>query len=177
MLGALARKIPAAHGTMAAGKWDRKAFQGTEIQGKTLGILGAGRIGTEVGKRALAFGMRVVAYDPFLTEARAKSLGFEAASDPDAIYQQADFITVHMPVTKETREMLNAAAFAVRDQLIERWMKTTRAQYAQDSKRVYYLSMEFLVGRTFGNALLALGLRSRVRQALLDFGVGDVVMT
>lgn len=112
MLGALARKIPAAHGTMAAGKWDRKAFQGTEIQGKTLGILGAGRIGTEVGKRALAFGMRVVAYDPFLTEARAKSLGFEAASDPDAIYQQADFITVHMPVTKETREMLNAAAFA-----------------------------------------------------------------
>ena len=112
MLGALARKIPAAHATMAAGKWDRKAFQGTEVSGKTLGILGAGRIGTEVGKRALAFGMRVVAYDPFLTEARAKALGFEAASDPDTIYQQADFITVHMPVTKETREMLNAAAFA-----------------------------------------------------------------
>lgn len=112
MLGALARKVPAAHATMAAGKWDRKAFQGTEIAGKTLGILGAGRIGTEVGKRALAFGMRVLAYDPFLTEARAKQLGFEAASDPDTIYQQADFITVHMPVTKETREMLNAAAFA-----------------------------------------------------------------
>ncbi len=112
MLGALARKIPAAHATMAAGKWDRKAFQGTEVQGKTLGILGAGRIGTEVGKRALAFGMRVVAYDPFLTETRAKALGFEAASDPDAIYRQADFITVHMPVTRETREMLNAAAFA-----------------------------------------------------------------
>jgi D-3-phosphoglycerate dehydrogenase len=112
MLGALARKIPAAHATMAAGKWDRKAFQGTEVSGKTLGILGAGRIGTEVGKRALAFGMRVVAYDPFLTEARAKALGFEAASDPDTIYQQADFITVHMPVTKDTREMLNAAAFA-----------------------------------------------------------------
>ena len=111
MLGALARKIPAAHASMAAGKWDRKLFQGTEIFGKTLGILGAGRIGTEVGKRALAFGMRVLAYDPFLTDARAKQLGFEAASDPDRIYQEADFITVHMPVTEQTRNMLNAEAF------------------------------------------------------------------
>lgn len=112
MLGALARKIPAAHGTMAAGKWDRKAFQGTEIAGKTLGILGAGRIGTEVGKRALAFGMRVVAYDPFLTDARAKQLGFELAIDPDAVYRESDFITVHMPVTNETRGMINAESIA-----------------------------------------------------------------
>jgi D-3-phosphoglycerate dehydrogenase len=112
MLGALARKIPAAHGTMAAGKWDRKAFQGTELFGKTLGILGAGRIGTEVGKRALAFGMRVVAYDPFLTDARAKQLGFEPAIDPDMVYREADFITVHMPVTDETRGMINAESIA-----------------------------------------------------------------
>lgn len=112
MLGALARKIPAAHGTMAAGKWDRKAFQGTEVFGKTLGILGAGRIGTEVGKRALAFGMRVVAYDPFLTDGRAKQLGFELAIDPDAVYREADFITVHMPVTNETRGMINAESIA-----------------------------------------------------------------
>ncbi len=112
MLGALARKIPAAHGTMAGGKWDRKAFQGTEICGKTLGILGAGRIGTEVGKRALAFGMRVVAYDPFLTDSRAKQLGFELAIDPDAVYREADFITVHMPVTNETRGMINAESIA-----------------------------------------------------------------
>ena len=112
MLGALARKIPAAHATMIAGKWDRKAFQGTEIAGKTLGILGAGRIGTEVGKRALAFGMRVVAYDPFLSDARAKALGFEGASDPDAVYRQADFITVHLPVTAETRGMINAESIA-----------------------------------------------------------------
>jgi D-3-phosphoglycerate dehydrogenase len=112
MLGALARKIPAAHGTMCCGKWDRKAFQGTEIHGKTLGILGAGRIGTEVGKRALAFGMRVVAYDPFLTDARAKQLGFELAIDPDAVYRESDFITVHMPVTNETRGMINAESIA-----------------------------------------------------------------
>ncbi|MEI6342927.1 MAG: phosphoglycerate dehydrogenase [Verrucomicrobiota bacterium] len=112
MLGSLARRIPAAHASMVVGKWDRKLFQGTELQGKTLGVLGAGRIGTEVARRALAFGMRVVAYDPFLTDARARALGMEAASDPDAVYREADFITVHMPVTPETRGMLNAEAFS-----------------------------------------------------------------
>ena len=111
MLGAVARKIPAAHATMAAGKWDRKAFQGTEVAGKTLGVLGMGRIGSEVAKRALAFGMRVVAYDPFLTDARAKQLGVELAQDTDIVYREADFITVHMPVTEQTRGMLNAEAF------------------------------------------------------------------
>ena len=91
MLGALARKIPAAHATMAAGKWDRKAFQGTEIQGKTLGVLGMGRIGSEVAKRAIAFGMRVLAYDPFLTEVRARQLGVELVADTDAVYRSAAF--------------------------------------------------------------------------------------
>ena len=91
-----------------------------------------------------------------LKRAIANKLMFSVGKDPQAASAQ---------------DWLNAAAYAVRDQLIERWMKTTRAQYAQDSKRVYYLSMEFLVGRTFGNALLALGLRARVQQALLDFGV------
>ena len=75
------------------------------------------------------------------------------------------------PKAARPEDWLHAAAYAVRDQLVERWMKTTRAQYEQDAKRVYYLSMEFLIGRTFGNAMLALGLRERVRQALADFGV------
>jgi D-3-phosphoglycerate dehydrogenase len=112
MLLALARKVPQAHATMVAGKWDRKLFQGVELAGKTLGVLGMGRIGTEVAKRAIAFGMRVVAYDPYLTEDRAKAIGAEFAADLDAVYREADFITVHMPVTKETKEMLNAAAFS-----------------------------------------------------------------
>ena len=85
---------------MAAGKWDRKAFSGVELQGKTLGVLGMGRIGTEVAKRALAFGMRVIAYDPYLTEERAKAIGAEFAPEVDDVYLcQADFITtVHMPL-------------------------------------------------------------------------------
>jgi len=112
MLLALARKVPQAHTSMAAGKWDRKLLQGTELLGKTLGILGMGRIGSEVAKRALAFGMRVIAYDPYLTEDRARAVGAEFAAEVDNIYRVADFITVHMPVTPETKHMLNAAAFA-----------------------------------------------------------------
>jgi D-3-phosphoglycerate dehydrogenase / 2-oxoglutarate reductase len=112
MILSLARKVPQAAGSMAAGKWDRKQYQGIELAGKTLGVLGMGRIGSEVAKRALAFGMRVVAYDPFLTEARAKALGVELASELDVVYRESDFITVHMPVTEQTRGMLNTAAFA-----------------------------------------------------------------
>lgn len=112
MLLSLARKIPQAHASMIAGKWDRKQFQGTELAGKTLGVLGLGRIGSEVAKRAVAFGMSVIGYDPFLTESRARALGIELATDVDKVYQAADFITVHMPVTDQTRGMLNAAAFA-----------------------------------------------------------------
>jgi D-3-phosphoglycerate dehydrogenase len=112
MLGALARKIPPAHATMVAGQWDRKAFQGTELFGKTLGVLGLGRIGGEVARRALAFGLRVLAYDPYLTEARARTLGIEWIREVDTVYREADFITVHMPVTDQTRHMLNAQAFA-----------------------------------------------------------------
>jgi D-3-phosphoglycerate dehydrogenase len=111
MLLNLARKVPQAHASMASGKWDRKQFQGAEVAGKTLGVLGMGRIGSEVAKRALAFGMRVLAYDPFLTEARAQTLGVELV-DLDHVYRDADFISVHMPVTDQTRGMLNAEAFA-----------------------------------------------------------------
>ena len=112
MILSLARKVPQAYASMATGKWDRKQFQGTELAGKTLGVLGLGRIGSEVAKRALAFGMKVLAYDPFLTDARARALGIQLAPDLDNVYRDADFITVHMPVTEQTRGMLNAAAFA-----------------------------------------------------------------
>ncbi len=112
MLLALARKIPQAHASMKAAEWNRKAFQGVELYGKTLGVLGMGRIGTEVARRAMAFGMQVLAYDPYLTLARAKALQVELIENLDDIYARADFITVHMPMTDETKGMLNAAAFA-----------------------------------------------------------------
>jgi len=112
MLMALARKIPQAHASMKEGKWSRKDFQGTELYNKTLGILGMGRIGTEVAKRALAFGMKVVAYDPYLSLARAKALQVDLKENVDDLYRESAFITVHMPMTAETRGMVNAAAFA-----------------------------------------------------------------
>jgi D-3-phosphoglycerate dehydrogenase len=112
MLLSLARKVPQAYASMAAGKWDRKQFQGSEVSGKTLGILGLGRIGLEVAKRAQAFGMTVVGYDPFLAEARARALGVTLYADLDEVYRHADFITVHTHLTDQTRGMLNARAFA-----------------------------------------------------------------
>src|SRR5213596_323119 len=111
MLMALARKIPQAHASIKAGSWNRKEFQGVELYNKTLGILGMGRIGSEVARRAIAFGMRVLAYDPYLWLSRAKALQVELV-ELDEIYARSDFLTVHMPMTDETRGMINAAAFA-----------------------------------------------------------------
>ena len=111
MLMALARKIPQAHQSMRAGEWNRKQFQGVELYHKTLGILGMGRIGSEVARRAIGFGMRVLAYDPYLALSRAKALQVELV-ELDELYPRADFITVHMPMSDETKGMVNAAAFA-----------------------------------------------------------------
>ena len=111
MLMALARRIPQAHASMKAGEWNRKAFQGVELNNKTLGILGMGRIGSEVARRAIVFGMRVLAYDPYLSLSRAKALQVELV-ELDEVLARSDFITVHMPMSDETRGMVNAAAFA-----------------------------------------------------------------
>jgi len=111
MMMSLARNIPQAHGSMVAGEWNRKAFKGVELYGKTLAVLGMGRIGGEVTRRAVAFGMRVLAFDPYITPSRAKALQVELSSLDD-IYAAADFITVHMPLTDETRGMLSKDTFA-----------------------------------------------------------------
>ena len=108
LMMSLARKTPHAHASMVAGKFDRKSFNGTEVYGKTLTVLGMGRIGAEFAKRAKAFGMRVVAFDPYLSKSRAESLGVVLVDDLDDAVQQADFITMHMPLTPETKHMINA---------------------------------------------------------------------
>ncbi len=105
----LARNIGQAHASMIAGKWDRKSFEGVEMFGKRLAILGMGRIGTEFAKRAQAFGMTVVAFDPFLTSARAQSLKVELAQTPDEALTGADVVTLHVPLTPETNHILNDA--------------------------------------------------------------------
>lgn len=112
----LARNIPQAHASMIAGKWDRKSFEGVEIFGKRLAILGMGRIGTEFAKRAQAFGMKVVAYDPFLTEARAQALKVELAPNAADALKGADVVTLHIPLTPDTQHILNRERMALMNQ-------------------------------------------------------------
>ncbi|MFH1067787.1 MAG: phosphoglycerate dehydrogenase [bacterium] len=113
MILALARNIPQAHQSMKEGKWDRKQFQGIELHNKTLGVLGMGRIGTEVARRAFAFGMRVLAYDPYLSATRARGLQVELFEKLDEMLPHCDFITLHMPMTKETKGILNRRTLAL----------------------------------------------------------------
>ncbi len=105
------RPLPRAHASMVAGEWNRKGFAGTEVYRKTLLIIGMGRIGTEVARRAQAFGMVVLAVDPYLTETRAKSLDVEMA-DLETALPRADYITVHMPLTEGTKYMIDETAFS-----------------------------------------------------------------
>lgn len=109
----LARSIPQAHASIIAGKWDRKTFQGVEIYGKRLAIIGMGRIGTEFAKRAQSFGMKVVAYDPFLTAARAQSLKVDLAETVEEALTGADAVTLHIPLTDDTKHIINGARLAL----------------------------------------------------------------
>jgi len=110
MMLALSRSIPQADLSMKKGEWERKKFMGVELYGKTLGIVGLGRIGTEVAKRALSFGMKVVAFDPYLSFERAKELGIESV-DLASLLKQADYITVHTPLTDDTKHVISDKQF------------------------------------------------------------------
>ena len=107
LMVSIARNIPQADASVKSGKWDRKSYEGVELYGKSLGILGMGRIGTEFAKRAQAFGMKVFAFDPYLSQARAKSMQVELVERLDDLMPLVDFITMHMPLTDETRHMIN----------------------------------------------------------------------
>jgi D-3-phosphoglycerate dehydrogenase len=112
MLLALARNLPQAHASLKGGAWERSNFSGVELYEKTLGILGFGRIGQLVAHRALAFGMRVIAFDPFVGSERYRELGVERAGSSGDVYAASDFITVHLPNTPDTLGWLNAEALA-----------------------------------------------------------------
>jgi D-3-phosphoglycerate dehydrogenase / 2-oxoglutarate reductase len=110
LLVALSRSIPQAHSELKQGRWKRSAYSGVELAGKTLGVLGFGRIGQQVARRARGLGMRVVAYDPFVADERFRELGVERTTTPEHVYGEADFVTLHLPLTEETRGFLDAAA-------------------------------------------------------------------
>ncbi len=112
LLLALARNVPQAHASLTAGKWERSKFSGVELFEKTLGIIGFGRIGQLVAQRAKGFGMRVIAYDPYVAAERYRELGVEKADSSDEVYAAADFLTLHLPKTPQTVGWLNAAALA-----------------------------------------------------------------
>ncbi len=111
LLVALARNIPQAHAALKEGRWERSSYGGVELAGKTLGVLGFGRIGQQVASRAVGLGMRVVAFDPFVAADRYRELGAERVATPGELYAEADFVTLHLPLTDETRGSVGADAF------------------------------------------------------------------
>ncbi|MFQ5529320.1 MAG: phosphoglycerate dehydrogenase [Gemmatimonadota bacterium] len=111
LLLSAARGIPGAAASMREGRWDRKSIRGEQVAGKTIGVIGAGRIGTEVIRRARAFGMRVVVTDPYLTASRADDLGVETRS-MEALLAEADFVTLHLPLGDATRGLIGAGEIA-----------------------------------------------------------------
>jgi D-3-phosphoglycerate dehydrogenase len=112
LLLALSRNIPQAHAALKQGRWERGRYGGIELEGKTLGVLGFGRIGQQVARRALGLGMRVVAHDPFVARERFRELGAERVESPGEVFEAADFLTLHLPLTAETRGSVGKAAFA-----------------------------------------------------------------
>jgi D-3-phosphoglycerate dehydrogenase / 2-oxoglutarate reductase len=112
LLLALSRNIPQAHAALKQGRWERSRYGGLELADKTLGVLGFGRIGQQVARRGAGLGMRVLAYDPYVSKERFRELGVERAESTEDVYAAADFLTIHLPLTPETRSAINAPAFA-----------------------------------------------------------------
>ena len=108
MMFACARQIPAADASTQAGKWEKSRFMGVEITGKTLGLVGCGNIGSVVATRAVGLKMKVIAYDPFLSAERAMQLGVERVEDLDEVLARADFVTLHVPKTEKTANIISA---------------------------------------------------------------------
>jgi D-3-phosphoglycerate dehydrogenase len=113
MLMATARNIPAACASLSQGEWKRSAYQGVELYGKTLGIIGVGRIGALVAERASSFGMKLVGYDPYISTQKAKTLGIDMKPTADEVLAESDFITLHVPRNKDTYHMIGAKQFDI----------------------------------------------------------------
>ncbi len=113
LIMALARHIPGADSSLHQGKWERGKFVGTQLAGKTLGVVGLGRVGLEVARRAAGLDMKVVGFDPFLSPERAGQLGIESMADLASLLPRCDFLTVNTPLTAETRDLIGARQLAL----------------------------------------------------------------
>jgi D-3-phosphoglycerate dehydrogenase / 2-oxoglutarate reductase len=139
LLVALSRNIPQAHAALKQGRWERSRFAGVELAEKTLGVLGFGRIGQQVGRRAVGLGMKVVAYDPYVAGERFRELGVERLDTVDGVLAVADFLTLHLPLTDETRGAIGAEAFArMRDGV--RLVNAARGELVDEAALVEALS-------------------------------------
>ncbi len=148
LLLALSRNIPQAHSALKEGRWERARYAGTELAGKTLGILGFGRIGQQVARLALGLRMRVVAYDPFVGPDRFRELGVDRADQPEALYAEADFLSLHLPLTPETEHSIGSEALAqMRDGV--RLVNAARGELVDEDALVAALSS----GKVAGAAL------------------------
>src|SRR6202521_2136423 len=144
MMLAMARPIGRANELMHAGKWEKKSLQGTELRGKTLGIVGLGRIGMEVARRARAFGMEIIAHDPFVSTAVAKEQGIRTAK-LEEVYASADYLTLHVGLTPQTTGMINADSLKMAKRGI-RLVNCARGELVDESSLVQALKQGYVAG-------------------------------
>jgi D-3-phosphoglycerate dehydrogenase len=169
MMLSMARKIPQAHASLKEKKWERGKFMGVEMLGKTLGIIGLGRIGAEVAKRARAFDMRLLAFDPFCSPERARKMETELCDIP-TILKQADFITVHVPKTKDTTNLIGAKELALCKKTV-RFINVARGGIYDEKA----LAEAIKAGQVAGAALDVFQEEPPVGSPLLD--LAEVVVT
>jgi D-3-phosphoglycerate dehydrogenase / 2-oxoglutarate reductase len=166
---ALARKVPAANATMHAGKWEKKSLQGTELRGKTLGILGLGRVGLEVARRARGFGMEIVGSDPFVSAALARENGILLVSMED-LFAKADYLTLHVGLTPQTNGIINAKTLATMKKGV-RIINCARGELVDETAMVEALKS----GQVAGAALDVFGVEPPKDSHY--FGVDNVILT
>lgn len=165
----IARNVPQAHSALTAGRWERSKWEGIELAGKTLGILGLGRIGTLVAQRARAFDMRLVAYDPYVSAERGRELGVEMTT-LERVVEQADVLTIHLPKNKETTGIINADMLK-RAKRSLRIVNVARGGIADEADLI-----EALRNGTIAGAALDVFTKEPVTDSPL-FGLGNIVVT
>ena len=170
LLLAQARNVPQASSALKLGAWERSKFQGVELAGKTLGVVGLGRVGAMVAQRAAAFGMRIIAFDPYVPRERAKEMGVELMPTLEALLVQADFVTIHLPRTPDTEGLIGERELALMKEGA-RLVNTARGGIVDEEA----LAMALKDGHLAGAALDVFDEEPTTRSPLFEFE--EVVVT